>query len=559
MGRPSIILKEILSSKEWDLIRTVYMLHIMTEEDMKQKLGANKFNTIRSRALQKIFENEEATDYFRRYTNQDVFQRLSSQNDTSLRKSFLSNQDHPLTKEYLSSLSHEKQIVAQYYLGIGTCQFCNVSMVIQKLREQHITKSYGDIAKVSQEIIEDMCDPKYRDAFLILSNQHCNSALIHRIHTTILGEKKEETPKRKDSLETKKEKQKEKVTVPDVPVTNILEQILTEKEYEVLSLLYLDKKPIEKADLERKMGRIPFSYYFHSALRKINQSEIAKYYMMSHVKVRQEKELVDAFASIPFYHGDLRDPNNPFTQDLLAKYSRASRFVAAHHLGIGTGEFLSLKTVAKMMTSNPSWENITDEATKSLAKSALKEIAKYGYTEDYYALLITCPDKTMREDILNILGKLLHAQIVEKSSQSKISPCPTRRKPGMSLDELYEAREKERVTANLKRGYLFSDMLLNVTDLSEEKEATIKAMTHHEGLLQLVKKSHRMGGIKPFSAIAIFINFVDDQAFSVEEIASIIDCSLEEVSTILHTKMNDFISLLPGEMKKSHAQKLSFS
>lgn len=192
MPRPTIILKEILSNQEWELIRTVYMLRIIKEEEMKQKLGERKFASILSKALRKIFENEEATDYLRRYTDQDVFQRLSYQNAKSLEDSFLSDLENPLTKAYLSSLSHEKQIVAQYYLGIGTCQFCNVATVIQILNENHITKSYGDITNISQEILKDMRDPKYCNAFLILANQYCSSALIHRIHSMLLEEKKEQ-------------------------------------------------------------------------------------------------------------------------------------------------------------------------------------------------------------------------------------------------------------------------------------------------------------------------------------------------------------------------------
>lgn len=453
MGRPSIILKEILSSKEWDLIRAIYMLRMRTEEDMIQKLGEHKFHAVLSSALRKIFTNEEATDYLKRYTDPDVF---------------------------------------------------------QKLRDTFTSISNGTFTNKLESL----------------------DAKVHVVHS----------PK------------------PKVKAPNILEQILEAKEFEIISALYLDKKTMEKADLERKMGRVPFSYYFHSALRKISQNEMAKYYVLSHVKSRNEKELLDEFVSLPLLHGDLDDSNNPFTQDLLAKLPVSSKVVAQYYLGIGTGIFRNRKDISAMVSSSLGSTMIVDHSViYSLTKSVLKEIVQRGYVDDYYALLLHSTNKMLEEFVLKILEELMHPQGLEYSSSEKINVPPTKKRKSSVLDDLFHQREQARLNIRLKRGYLFGDVLLNVTDLSEEKEATIKAMTHHEGLLQISKKSHRMGGIKPFCAIAIFINFIDDQPFSVEEIASIIDCSVEEVSTILHTKMNDFISLLPGEMKKSHAQKLSFS
>lgn len=321
--------------------------------------------------------------------------------------------------------------------------------------------------------------------------------------------------------------------------------------------LYLAKKTVEKSDMERRMGSIPFRYYFHSAIRKIYQNEDAKLYALSHIKLRLQEHFIDEFQSLPTFHGDLGDKNNPFTQDLLAKFSPAVAFVAQHYLGIGTFMFLSKRVVAKKMASYLAWKTYDDDAVRDLARKALTEIIKSDYLDDYYGLLIRSENRIMIGMILNVLEELLHEQTREQNSQENTVARP--KKVKKSLEHIYTLRECERLSANLKRGYLFGDIFLNVNVLSKAKEITIKAMTHHEGLLKISKKSHRMGGMKVFLAIAIFINFIDDQSFSVKEIASILDMKVTDVSDILHTKIGDFITLLPEEMKISHAQKLSFS
>lgn len=453
MGRPSIILKEILSNQEWELIRTIYMLRMCTEEDMIQKLGEHKFTSILSKALRKIFENEEATDYLKRYTDPDVF---------------------------------------------------------QKLRDTFTSISNGTFTNKLESL----------------------DAKVHIAHSS----------------------------KPKVKAPNILEQILEEKEYEIIFALYLDKKTMEKADLECKMGKVPFSYYFHSALRKINQNEMAKFYVLSHVKSRNEKELLDEFVSLPLLHGDLDDSNNPFTQDLLAKLPVSSKVVAQYYLGIGTGIFRNRKDISAMVSSSLGSTMIVDHSViYSLTKSVLKEIVQRGYVDDYYALLLRSTNKMLEEFVLKILEELMRPQGLECSSSDTKDVPPKKKSQSDTPDDLFSQREQARLNARLKRGYLFGDVLLNVKILSEKKEITIKAMTHHEGLLKISKKSHRMGGMKVFLAIAIFINFIDEQSFSVKEIASILDMEVADVSDILHTKIGDFITLLPEEMKISHAQKLSFS